>query len=49
MIIVLKDKHTLKIDDFNFRCSIGKMVSLPKRRRRFKSGKYNLGNYIIER
>ena len=24
MIIFLKKKHTLQIDDFNFRCSIGK-------------------------
>ena len=24
MIIYLKNKHTLKIDDFNFKCSIGK-------------------------
>ncbi len=24
MIILLKNKHTLKFDDFNFKCSIGK-------------------------
>ena len=24
MIIFLKNKHTLKVDDFQFRCSIGK-------------------------
>ena len=31
MIIFLKNKHTLQIDDFYFKCCIGKMVNSNKK------------------
>ena len=33
MIIVLKNKHTLKVDEFYFKCSIGKMVYRIKKKK----------------
>lgn len=47
MIIVLKDKHTLKVDDFNFRCCIGKRGKSSKKKEgdlKTPKGKYNLGD-----
>ena len=36
MTIYLKNKHTLKIDDFKFRCSIGKNGKSKKKRKQIK-------------
>ena len=36
MIIFLKNKHTLQIDDFHFKCSIGKNGLTKKRLREIK-------------
>ena len=47
MIIVLKDKHTLKVDDFDFKCSIGKNGKSAKKKEgdlKTPKGKYNLGD-----
>ena len=41
MIIVLKDKHTLKVDDFDFKCSIGKHGKSAKEGGGFKTQKIN--------
>ena len=34
MTIYLKNKHTLEIDDFKFRCSIGKKGKSKKKKKR---------------
>ena len=47
MTIVLKNKATLQIDDFNFRCSIGKKGLSNKKKegdKRTPKGKFSLGN-----
>ena len=36
MIIYLKNKHTLQVDDFKFRCSIGKNGKSKKKKREIK-------------
>ena len=36
MIIYLKNKHTLEVDDFKFRCSIGKNGKSKKKKREIK-------------
>ena len=36
MIIYLKNKHTLEVDDFEFKCSIGKNGKSKKKRREIK-------------
>ena len=36
MIIYLKNKHTLEIDDFKFKCSIGKNGKSKKKKRAIK-------------
>ena len=40
MIIYLKNKHTLKVDDFKFRCSIGKNGKTKKKKRRRQKNSY---------
>ena len=47
MTIILKNKHSLKIDDFNFKCCIGKNGLSNKKREGDKKtpiGIFNLGN-----
>ncbi len=47
MIIVLKDKQTLKVDEFNFQCSIGKYGLTSKKREgdlKTPKGIFGLGN-----
>ena len=47
MIIFVKNKHTLQIDDFKFRCSIGKKGSTKNKKegdKKTPSGIYNIGN-----
>ena len=46
MIIFLKNKHTLKIDDFIFRCSIGKKGLSDNKKEGDK--KTPIGKYSIE-
>ena len=46
MIIYLKNKHTLKVDDFKFRCSIGKNGKSKKKREGDK--KTPIGQFMIE-
>ena len=46
MIIYLKNKHTLKVDDFKFRCSIGKNGKSKKKREGDK--KTPIGQFAIE-
>ncbi len=46
MIIYLKNKHTLKIDDFNFRCCLGKNGISKKKREGDK--KTPIGSFFIE-
>ena len=46
MIISLKNKHTLKVDDFKFRCSIGKNGKSKKKVEGDK--KTPIGHYAIE-
>ena len=36
MIIYLKNKHTLEVDDFKFRCSIGKNGKSKKKKKEIK-------------
>ena len=36
MIIYLKNKHTLEVDDFKFRCSIGKNGKSKKKKKETK-------------
>ena len=36
MIIYCKNKHTLEVDDFKFRCSIGKNGKSKKKKREIK-------------
>ena len=36
MIIYLKNKHTLEVDDFKFRCSIGKNGKNKKKKKGIK-------------
>ena len=36
MIIYLKNKHTLEVDDFKFKCSIGKNGKSKKKKREIK-------------
>ena len=36
MIIYLKNKHTLEVDDFKFRCSIGKNGKSKKKEKETK-------------
>ena len=36
MIIYLKNKHTLRVDDFKFRCSIGKNGKSKKKKKEIK-------------
>ena len=42
MIIYLKNKHTLEVDDFIFRCSIGKNGKSKKKREGDKKTPYGL-------
>lgn len=47
MIIYLKNKHTLEVDDFKFRCSIGKNGKIKKKKEGDKKtpiGKFGLDN-----
>ena len=47
MTIILKNKHSLKIDDFNFKCCIGKNGLSNKKRegdRKTPIGIFSLGN-----
>ncbi len=46
MIIYLKNKYTLKIDDFNFRCCLGKNGKSKKKREGDK--KTPMGSFFIE-
>ena len=46
MIIYLKNKHTLKVDDFKFRCSIGKNGKSKKKRKGDK--KTHIGKFSIK-
>ena len=46
MIIYLKNKHTLEVDDFKFRCSIGKNGTSKKKREGDK--KTPVGYFEIE-
>ncbi len=46
MIIYLKNKHTLEVDDFKFRCSIGKNGKSEKKKEGDK--KTPVGNFGIE-
>ena len=46
MIIYLKNKHTLEVDDFKFRCSIGKNGKSKKKREVDK--KTHIGQFAIE-
>ena len=46
MIIYLKNKHTLEVDDFKFRCSIGKNGKSKKKREGDK--KTPIGQFAIE-
>ena len=51
MIIYLKNKHTLKVDDFKFRCSIGKNGKSKKKKKETKklqSGNSQLKIYITD-
>tara|TARA_B100001250_G_scaffold339597_1_gene307010 strand:- start:8806 stop:9300 length:495 start_codon:yes stop_codon:yes gene_type:complete len=52
MIIFLKNKHTLKIDDFNFKCSIGKN-GLSKRKiegdKKTPRGSFRLGSLYFRK
>ena len=50
MIILLKNKYTIKIDSFIFKCSIGRNgISKFKKEGDFKTprGTFQLENYII--
>ena len=49
MTIYLKNKHTLEIDDFKFKCCIGKKgLSIQKKEGDKKKGKSKgLRNYVI--
>ena len=52
MTILLKNKHTLKIDDFHFRCSIGKNGISKKKKegdynRRMRGGNLNSNKIIV--
>ena len=46
MIIFLKNKHTLEVDDFKFRCSIGKNGKSKKKKEGDK--KTPIGQFAIE-
>ena len=52
MIITLKNKHTLQIDDFTFRCCIGKKgLSINKKEGDYKTprGKFKIGNLYFRK
>ena len=52
MIVFLKNKHTLQIDDFYFRCSIGKNGLTKKKLKEIKKLQLELiklSIYIIEK
>ena len=52
MIIYLKNKHTLKVDNFYFNCSVGKGGLIKKKKKGIKkhpSVNLILVTYIIER
>ena len=52
MIIYLKNKHTLKVDNFYFKCSIGKNGLTKKKIEGDKKtpiGSFKLVTYIIEK
>ena len=52
MIIYLKNKHTLKVDEFYFKCSVGKKgLSLKKKRvmKRPQKALSKLENCILEK
>jgi L,D-peptidoglycan transpeptidase YkuD (ErfK/YbiS/YcfS/YnhG family) len=52
MIIFIKNKQSLQIDDFNFRCCIGKKGLTWKKKegdKKTPKGFFKLGNYFIEK
>ena len=52
MTIFVKNKHTLQVDEFKFRCCIGKNGSTSKKRREIKKhrkGHLKLKIFIIEK
>ena len=52
MIIYLKDKHSLIVDDFNFKCCVGKN-GIRKRKKegdkKTPTGLYNIGNLYFRK
>ena len=51
MTIFVKNKHTLQVDEFKFRCCIGKMVQLAKKGgdKKTPKGTFKIENLYYEK